>query len=62
MFGVYDSELFQPVADDHFPAGPCGKSISELKCRFYGLCRRTNTSFDSLDLDEVSLEFEARIV
>ncbi|MBS38802.1 MAG: hypothetical protein CMO26_23140 [Thiotrichales bacterium] len=62
VFGAYDVELFKPVADDDFPAGPCGKSSSELKCRFYGFCRRTYTSFDSLDLDEVRLAFEARSV
>ena len=61
-FGAYGDELFKPVADDDSPAGSCRKSSSELKGRFYGLCRRTNTSFDSLDSDEVRLVFEARSV
>lgn len=51
VFGTYDGELLLPVTDDEFPAGPCGKSINELKRRFYALCRRLDAKFDHRELD-----------
>ena len=51
VFGTYDGELLLPVSDDELPAGPCGKSINELKRRFYDLCRRLDPEFESRELD-----------
>ena len=43
VFGTYDGELLLPGLDDELPAGPCGKSVNELKRRFYGLAKRLDS-------------------
>ena len=60
VFGTYDGELLLPVVDDELPAGPCGKSINELKRRFYTLCKRTDADFDARELTERHQEIEGR--
>lgn len=60
VFGTYDGELLLPVVDDELPAGPCGKSINELKRRFYHLCQRIDPEFGSRDLSERHREIEGR--
>ena len=60
VFGTYDGELLLPVVDDELPAGPCGKSINELKRRFYQLCKRIDTGFGSCELSERHREIESR--
>lgn len=59
IFGTYDGELLSPVTDDELPAGPCGKSINELKRRFYDLCERIDTEFESRELTEHYREIES---
>ena len=62
VFGTYDGELLLPVVDDEFPAGPCGKSINELKRRFYRLCKKTDTEFDARELTDRYRDIESRFL
>lgn len=62
VFGTYDGELLLPVTDDELPAGPCGKSINELKRCFYGLCRRIDVDFEQRQLNECYQNIEARFL
>ena len=59
IFGTYDGEPLQPD-DDELPAGPCGKSINELKLRFYNLCARLDREFSQRTLDGRQRAAEAR--
>lgn len=59
IFGTYDGEPLS-VEEDDLPAGPCGKSINDLKRRFYALCRRLDSDFDERELDEPHRKAEAR--
>ena len=60
IFGTYDGEPLRGAGDDEMPAGPCGKSVNTLKRRFYELCRKLDSEFDSRDLGEVQKSAEAR--
>ena len=60
VFGTYDGELLLPVVDDELPAGPCGKSINELKRRFYRLCKRIDLEFGARELSQRHREIEGR--
>ena len=62
VFGTYDGELLLPGMDDEFPAGPCGKSVNELKLRFYRLCQRLDPQFNERALDERQRAAEARFL
>jgi hypothetical protein len=62
IFGTYDGEPLRGEGDDELPAGPCGKSVNKLKRRFYDLCRKLDSEFDSRDLGEVQKSTEARFV
>lgn len=62
VFGTYDGEALVPGADDDLPAGPCGKTVNELKVRFYDLCRRKDTEFASRELPEDLARVEARFL
>ena len=62
VFGTYDGELLLPVTDDELPAGPCGRSIGELKRRFYDLCRRLDSNFDQHELSSSQAQAEQRFV
>lgn len=50
VFGTYDGSMLLPVEDDELPAGPCGKSVSEIKRRFYDLCRRLDKDYERREL------------
>ena len=60
VFGTYDVELLLPSVDGEFPAGPCGKSINELKRRFYKICERIDAEFAARELTERHKEIEER--
>jgi hypothetical protein len=62
IFGTYDGELLLPVADDDLPAGPCGKSVNELKLRFYKLCKRLDKEFAARPLDSIHRTIEHRFL
>lgn len=60
VFGTYDGEALIPGADDDLPAGPCGKTVNELKQRFYGLSRKLDESFAERELSPDLAAAEAR--
>ena len=50
LFGTYDGELLIATDDDELPAGPCGKSVNEIKRRFYSICARVDPEFKTREL------------
>lgn len=62
IFGTYDGEPLHGWQDDELPAGPCGKSINELKRRFYEICKRLDPRFAEHKLDRRLQEVESRFV
>ncbi len=62
VFGTYDGTPLVPVEDDHLPAGPCGKSIGEIKLRFYDLCKRLDKQFYSRQLTAAQRKAEANFL
>lgn len=50
MFGTYDGELLTAPEDDELPAGPCGKSVNDIKRRFYAICARIDPDFKTRKL------------
>jgi len=60
LFGTYDGEPLVAVQDDEMPSGPCGRSVNELKRRFYGICARLDPDFDAHTLTPEQVEVEAR--
>ena len=60
IFGTYDGEPLQDEGDDELPAGPCGKTINELKLRFYNICSRLDTDFQQRRLNPRQKAAETR--
>lgn len=59
LFGTYDGDMLVPIEDDLLPAGPCGKSVVEVKNRFYDICRRLDADFDNRQLTPEQEKAEA---
>lgn len=51
IFGTYDAEPLSGKHDDELPAGPCGKSVNEIKRRLYKLCSKLDSEFAGRKLD-----------
>lgn len=62
LFGTYDGEPLLALLDDELPAGPCGKSVNELKRRFYRLCARTDKDFSARTLTSEQRRAESRFL
>lgn len=62
LFGTYDGEPLVAVQDDDLPAGPCGRTVNEIKLRFYDTCRRLDPDFRGRTLSPVHQEVERRFV
>ncbi len=62
IFGTYDGEPLFPVEDDDLPAGPCGKSVNELKLKFYKICRTVDKDFEKRKLSAILRVAEARFI
>jgi hypothetical protein len=62
IFGTYDGSPLHPADDDDLPAGPCGKSINEVKRHFYVMCRRIDRQFHERGLNAVQRKAEARFL
>ncbi len=60
IFGTYDGEPLAGTGDDDLPAGPCGKSINDIKRRFYAACRILDKSFDKHKLEDAQKNAEAK--
>ena len=58
VFGTYDAEVLDS-ADDDLPAGPCGRSVNEVKREFYRLAQRLDVEFDNRELNEAQRRAEA---
>jgi hypothetical protein len=60
IFGTYDGEPLIDSEDDDLPAGPCGKTVNEVKRRFYSLCARRDQQCHSRELNDTQLVYEKR--
>lgn len=60
IFGTYDGHALAPTTDDDLPAGPCGKTVNEVKRRLYSLARRADIDFDGRELNEEQRKQEAQ--
>ncbi len=60
IFGTYDGEPLETEIDDELPAGPCGKSINEIKRRFYALCRKVDSQFEQRQLEDSQKQAESK--
>ena len=60
LFGTYDGEPLEGLDDDDLPAGPCGKTINEVKQRFYSLCQRCDKDFERRVLTDEQRAYERR--
>jgi len=58
LFGTYDGEPLVGPGDDDLPAGPCGKTVNEVKRRFYEICRRADPKFAERRLSEAQRSYE----
>jgi hypothetical protein len=50
LFGTYDGELLMVEEDAELPAGPCGKSVNEIRRHIYAICARVDMEFKSRGL------------
>tara|TARA_Y100001934_G_scaffold20699_1_gene23591 strand:- start:10726 stop:11232 length:507 start_codon:yes stop_codon:yes gene_type:complete len=62
LFCTYDGETLASIVDDELPAGPCGRSVNEVKRRFYGICERADDKFVQRRLTDMQKETEARFL
>ena len=62
LFGTYDGEPLAAIVDDDLPAGPCGKSVNDIKLRFYDICARADPEFHQRRLSAEQQETEARFL
>lgn len=62
VFGSYDGVILDAIADDDMPAGPCGKTVNEIKNRLYQLCLRSDSQFQSRTLSPKHIEIEQRFL
>jgi hypothetical protein len=62
LFGTYDGEPLVAVFDDELPGGPCGKSVNELKRRFYRICERADREFANRQLSAEQKKAQARFL
>ncbi|MCH9670010.1 MAG: hypothetical protein K0U93_01035 [Gammaproteobacteria bacterium] len=62
IFGTYDGDIMDGPVDDNLPAGPCGKTVNEIKRRLYELCRCADEQFSDRDLDERHTEQERQFI
>lgn len=61
IHGSYDGEELEPLDDDDLPAGPCGRSINEVKLHFYRSVMRLDPEFNSRTLDSEQAEQDERL-
>ncbi len=59
IFGTYDGEPLMAPVDDGLPAGPCGKTVNEIKQRMYAICAREDKAFQSRTLNSQLQRVEA---
>ncbi|TNF99274.1 MAG: hypothetical protein EP297_06000 [Gammaproteobacteria bacterium] len=62
IYGTYDGVPIETVIDDDLPAGPCGKSVNEIKWEIYRRCLRLDPQFASRDLTEDQRKQESRFL
>jgi len=62
VYGTYDGKPIESIISDDLPAGPCGKSVNEVKWALYRLCMRMDPQFASRDLSEEQRLQESRFM
>lgn len=61
IHGSYDGEPLEAIAEDDLPAGPCGRSVNEVKLHFYRSVMRLDPDFDSRTLDPSQADQDERL-
>ena len=62
LFGTYDGEPVVALRDDELPAGPCGRSVNDVKRQLYEVCSRADREFYRRRLTSEQQLYEARFV
>lgn len=62
LHGTYDGALLHDPLDDDLPAGPCGRSVNQVKLRFYTQCRRLDSEFKIRELNSRQRKTERRLL
>lgn len=62
IYGTYDGQMLAPFVDDDLPAGPCGRSVNELKWDLYQRCMRMDPEFSRRELSEAAKKQEGRFI
>jgi len=62
IYGTYDGKPVESIISDDLPAGPCGKSVNEIKWDLYRRCMRMDPQFASRDLTEEQRLQESRFM
>ncbi len=60
IFGTYDGEPLMSPIDDGLPAGPCGRTVNEIKQRMYAICAREDKAFNTRHLTPELQRVESR--
>ncbi|MEM7254937.1 MAG: hypothetical protein AAF493_26310 [Pseudomonadota bacterium] len=60
IFCTYDGELLDSPHDDDLPAGPCGRTVNEIKRRLYQVAMRADVSFASRELTPAQVAQESQ--
>jgi hypothetical protein len=62
IYGTYDGKPIESIISDDLPAGPCGKSVNEIKWELYRRCMRMDPMFASRDLTQEQRQQESRFM
>lgn len=62
LFGTYDGVILDAIVDDDMPAGPCGRTVNEIKNRLYQLSLRCDAEFQVRTLSPRHIEIEQRFL
>lgn len=62
IYSTYDGKPIESIISDDLPAGPCGKSVNEIKWELYRRCMRLDPQFASRDLTEQQRLQESRFM
>lgn len=62
IYGTYDGKPIESIISDDLPAGPCGKSVNQIKWELYKRCMSMDPQFASRDLTEEQRLQESRFM
>jgi len=62
VYGTYDGNPIEPGKHDDLPAGPCGKSVNQIKYQLFKRCMKLDPEFPTRKLTEAQREQEATFI